>query len=72
MDDVTVVPEQEMPDGHFTTCPFPNPEVKEALQKGLELSQKVQADLLVATDPDCDRCGIAVNQNGEYVLMSGQ
>ena len=71
VDDVTVVPEQEMPDGHFTTCPFPNPEVKEALQKGLELSQKVQADLLVATDPDCDRCGIAVNQNGEYVLMSG-
>ena len=41
------------------------------MQKGLELSQKVQADLLVATDPDCDRCGIAVNQNGEYVLMSG-
>ena len=71
VDDVTVVPEQEMPDGHFTTCPFPNPEVKEALQKGLELSEKVQADLLVATDPDCDRCGIAVNQNGEYVLMSG-
>lgn len=71
VDDVTVVPEQEMPDGHFTTCPFPNPEVKEALQKGLELSQKVQADLLVATDPDCDRCGIAVKQNGEFVLMSG-
>lgn len=71
VDDVTVVPEQEMPDGNFTTCPFPNPEVKEALQKGLELSEKVQADLLVATDPDCDRCGIAVNQNGNFVLMSG-
>ena len=71
VDNVTVVPEQEMPDGNFTTCPFPNPEVKEALQKGLELSEKVQADLLVATDPDCDRCGIAVNQNGGFVLMSG-
>lgn len=71
VDDVTVVPEQEMPDGNFTTCPFPNPEVKEALQKGLELAEKVQGDLLVATDPDCDRCGIAVRHDGQYVLMSG-
>lgn len=69
--DVTVVPEQEFPDGNFTTCPFPNPEIREALQKGLELSEKVQPDLLLATDPDCDRCGIAVNQNGKFVLMSG-
>jgi phosphoglucomutase len=69
--DVTVVPEQEFPDGNFPTCPFPNPEIKEALQKGLDLCAKVQPDLLVATDPDCDRCGIAVNQNGEFVLMSG-
>lgn len=69
--DVTVVPEQEFPDGNFPTCPFPNPEIKEALQKGLDLSAKVQPDLLLATDPDCDRCGIAVNQNGEFVLMSG-
>ena len=69
--DVTVVPEQEFPDGNFPTCPFPNPEIREALQKGLELSERVQPDLLLATDPDCDRCGIAVNQNGEFVLMSG-
>lgn len=69
--DVAVVPEQEFPDGNFTTCPFPNPEIREALQKGLELSEKVKPDLLVATDPDCDRCGIAVRQNGQYVLMTG-
>ncbi len=69
--DITVVPEQEFPDGNFPTCPFPNPEIREALQKGLELSEKVQPDLLLATDPDCDRCGIAVNQHGEFVLMSG-
>ena len=68
---VTVVPEQEFPDGNFTTCPFPNPEIREALQKGLELSEKIKPDLLVATDPDCDRCGIAVRQNGQYVLMTG-
>ncbi len=71
IEDVTVVPEQEFPDGNFTTCPFPNPEIKEALQKGLDLCVKKQPDLLVATDPDCDRCGIAVNQHGEFVLMSG-
>ena len=69
--DVTVVPEQEFPDGNFTTCPYPNPEIREALQKGLELCEKVQPDLLLATDPDCDRCGIAVNQNGKFVLMTG-
>ena len=69
--EVTIVPEQEFPDGHFTTCPFPNPEIREALQKGLELCEKVQPDLLLATDPDCDRCGIAVNQHGDFRLMSG-
>lgn len=68
---VAVVPEQEFPDGNFTTCPFPNPEIREALQKGLELCEKVKPDLLLATDPDCDRCGIAVRQNGEYRLMTG-
>ncbi len=68
---VTVVPEQENPDGNFPTCPYPNPEIREALQKGLELCEKVQPDLLLATDPDCDRVGIAVNQKGEYVLMTG-
>ena len=69
--EVTVVPEQEFPDGNFTTCPFPNPEIREALQKGLELCGRIKPDLLLATDPDCDRCGIAVNRNGEFVLMSG-
>ena len=71
VDDVTVVPEQAQPDGNFTTCPFPNPEIREALQKGLELCETVKPDLLLATDPDCDRVGIAVNQHGEYQLMTG-
>ena len=69
--DVTIVPEQSEPDGNFPTCPYPNPEFREALQKGLELCEKVQPDLLLATDPDSDRVGIAVNQKGEYVLMTG-
>jgi phosphoglucomutase len=70
--DVTVVPEQEYPDGNFPTCPFPNPEIREALQKGLELCETVQPDLLLATDPDCDRCGIAVRgKDGGYALMTG-
>ena len=69
--DVTIVPEQSEPDGNFPTCPYPNPEFKEALQKGLELSAKMQPDLLLATDPDSDRVGIAVNQGGEFVLMTG-
>lgn len=69
--DVHIVPEQSEPDGNFPTCPFPNPEIREALQKGLELCEKVEPTLLLATDPDCDRVGIAVNQNGEYILLSG-
>lgn len=69
--DVTVVPEQEHPDGNFPTCPFPNPEIKEALAKGLELSQKCGADLLLATDPDCDRVGIAVKDGADYRLLTG-
>ena len=69
--DVTVVPEQEYPDGNFPTCPYPNPEFREALQKGLELCEKVQPDLLLATDPDSDRVGIAVKQGGEFKLMTG-
>ncbi|HIS68703.1 MAG TPA: phospho-sugar mutase [Candidatus Gallacutalibacter stercoravium] len=68
---VTVVPEQEMPDGNFPTCPFPNPEIKEALQVGLKLCEQVQPDLLLATDPDCDRVGIAVADGGEYKLLTG-
>lgn len=69
---VTVVSEQEMPDGRFPTCPYPNPEIKEAMALGMEYAKKKQADLLLATDPDCDRVGIAVrDKNGEYVLMTG-
>lgn len=70
--DVTVVPEQELPDGNFTTCPYPNPEIREALELGLKLCESVKPDLLLATDPDCDRVGIAVpDENGSYVLFSG-
>ena len=68
---VVVVPEQEKPDGNFTTCPFPNPEIREALELGLALCEKTDPDLLLATDPDCDRCGIAVKQKDKYVLMTG-
>ncbi|MBQ7688849.1 MAG: phospho-sugar mutase [Clostridia bacterium] len=69
--DVTVVQSQELPDGHFPTCPFPNPEVKEAFNEAIALSETKKADLLVATDPDCDRVGIAVLHDGAYVLMTG-
>jgi len=70
--DVTVVKEQEMPDGNFTTCPFPNPELSEALEKGLELCEKIGADLLLATDPDSDRVSIAVRRDdGTYRLYTG-
>ena len=70
--DVTVVKEQENPDGNFTTCPYPNPEIREALQVGLSYCDKVQPDLLLATDPDCDRVGIAVpDGKGGYALFSG-
>ena len=69
---ITVVKEQEQPDGNFPTCPYPNPEIREAMQLGLKYCQKVGADLMLATDPDCDRCGIAVrNSKGEYQLLTG-
>ena len=68
---VTVVPEQELPDGNFPTAPFPNPEIREAFGCALKLAETVQPDLLLATDPDCDRVGIAVRRDGEYVLMTG-
>ncbi len=71
VEDIIVVPEQEMPDGNFTTCPYPNPEIKEALALGLELCEKEQADLLLATDPDSDRVGIAVKTKTGYRLMTG-
>ena len=69
---ITLVKEQEMPDGHFPTCPYPNPEIKEAMALGMEYAERVQADLLLATDPDCDRVGIAVRRpDGSYQLLSG-
>ncbi|MGN1416880.1 MAG: phospho-sugar mutase [Oscillospiraceae bacterium] len=72
IESVTVVPEQEYPNGNFTTCPFPNPEIKEALAYGLKLCETVKPDLLLATDPDCDRVGIAVpDDKGNYVLFTG-
>ncbi|MCR5652957.1 MAG: phospho-sugar mutase [Ruminococcus sp.] len=69
---VSIVKEQELPDGNFTTCPYPNPEIKEALAKGLEMCEKEQPDLLLATDPDADRVGIAVKDyDGSYRLITG-
>lgn len=68
---ITLVEEQRLPDGSFPTCPYPNPEIKEAMSLGMEYAKKYQADLLLATDPDCDRVGIAVKNGDEYVLLSG-
>ena len=70
--DITIVPEQEHPDGNFPTCPYPNPEIFEALRLGLELAEKSGADLMLATDPDADRVGIAIRcKDGSYELVSG-
>ncbi len=72
VDNVTIVKEQELPDGNFTTCPYPNPEIKEALQLGLDKCAEVKPDLLLATDPDADRVGIAVKDyDGSYRLLTG-
>ena len=72
IDDITIVPEQQYPDGNFPTCPYPNPEIFEALRLGLELAQKIGADLMLATDPDADRVGIAMKcPDGSYELVSG-
>ena len=69
---VTVVDEQEKPDGNFPTCPYPNPEIRKAMMLGIQYAQKCHADLLLATDPDCDRVGIAFKDKvGEYKLLSG-
>ena len=70
--DITIVPEQEYPNGYFTTCSYPNPEIYAALEKGLELAKEVGADLMLATDPDADRVGIAMKcPDGSYELVSG-
>ena len=69
---ISVVEEQQDPDGNFPTCPYPNPEIKESLELGLQYCKKNHADLLLATDPDCDRVGIAIkNTAGDYTLLSG-
>ena len=72
IDDITIVPEQQYPDGRFPTCPYPNPEIFEALKLGLELAEKNGADMMLATDPDADRVGIAIRcPDGSYELVSG-
>lgn len=68
---ITVVEEQRLPDGNFPTCPYPNPEIREAMELGLQYCERTGADLLLATDPDCDRCGIAVRDGEEYKLLTG-
>jgi phosphoglucomutase len=68
---ITVVEEQKMPDGCFPTCPYPNPEVREAMELGLQYCARNEADLLLATDPDADRCGIAVKDGNDYRLLTG-
>ena len=72
IEDITIVPEQEYPNGYFTTCSYPNPEIFAALEKGLELAKETGADLMLATDPDADRVGIAMKcPDGSYELVSG-
>lgn len=68
---ITVVEEQRNPDGNFPTCPYPNPEIREAMELGLQYASRLNADLLLATDPDCDRCGIAVKSGDGYQLLTG-
>ena len=68
---ITVVEEQRLPDGNFPTCPYPNPEIREAMELGLQYASRLKADLLLATDPDCDRCGIAVKSGDGYRLLTG-
>ena len=68
---ITIPKEQEMPDGNFTTCPYPNPEIREALEVGLKKAKDVGSDLLLASDPDCDRVGVAVKEGDDYQLISG-
>ena len=69
--DITVVPEQANPDGAFPTCPYPNPEIREAMQKGIDLCEEVHPDLLLATDPDADRVGVACKAGDDYQLITG-
>ena len=68
---LNVVKSQELPDGNFPTSPYPNPEIHEAFTESFKVAEKIDADLLIATDPDCDRVGIAVKTKGEFRLLSG-
>ncbi len=68
---ITIPKEQEMPDGNFPTCPYPNPEIREALEVGLAKAKEIGSDMLLATDPDCDRCGVAVKDGDDFTLISG-
>ena len=71
-DNIFVVPEQEKPDGNFPTCHFPNPENRDTMELGIKYAKERGADILIATDPDADRCGIAIkSKNGDYALLSG-
>lgn len=69
--DITVVPAQREPNGDFPTCPYPNPEIREAMQKGIDLCEEVHPDLLLATDPDADRVGVACKDGDDYTLLTG-
>ena len=71
LENISVVKEQEMPNGNFPTCPYPNPEIKEAMALGLEQAKREKADILIATDPDCDRVGIAVKEADDYIMLTG-
>ncbi len=71
LENVTVVPEQELPDGNFPTAPFPNPEIRQSFECALKLAPTINPDILLATDPDCDRVGIAVHQGDDFILMTG-
>ena len=69
--EVEVVKSQELPDGNFPTCPYPNPEIKQVFEEGIKMTADFPADLILATDPDCDRVGIAVRDGSDYALMTG-
>ncbi len=71
LEEITIVEEQKNPDGNFPTCPYPNPEIKEAMQLGLDRVKELDGDILIATDPDADRVGIAVKEGDDYVMLTG-
>ena len=71
VEEVSVVPEQELPDGNFPTAPYPNPETREAFECAMRLAKEKKPDILLATDPDCDRLGVAAAVGGDYRLLTG-